>query len=352
MRFQPDYRNMLSVMNNKRPARLPLYEHLINTPVMEKILGFKFADLIQGNDQDQKSFFNHYCRFFKEMTYDTVSFEVCVSDIIPDHGAIYGGRPGPIQTRDDFNKFPWQELPELYWQKAHPQFRSLSTCLPLGMKAVGGIGNGVFEICEELVGFEYLCLMQAVDPNLFSDIFQKAGNLLLILWKGFLQHYSDSFVIARIGDDFGYKTGTLLAPHTIREHIIPQYQHIIQLIHAHKVPFLLHSCGNIFTVMEDLIFAGIDGKHSNEDIIAPFDYWIDSYSDRIALLGGIDVDLLCQKSPPEIFDYVVTQGMCFREKANGFALGSGNSIPDFVPIEGYLALLNAAQRIRALESKM
>ena len=104
--------------------------------------------------------------------------------------------------------------------------------------------------------------------------------------------------------------------------------------------------------MDDLIHAGIDGKHSNEDIIAPFDHWIKTYSNRIALLGGIDVDLLCQKSPSEIFDYVVTQGMYFRSKAKGYALGSGNSIPEFVPVEGYLALVNATQRIRALEAKM
>ena len=351
MPFQPDYRHMLCVMQNKRPERLPLYEHLINTPVMEKILGYKFADLLLGNEPDQRSFFNHYCRFYKCMTYDTVSFEVCVSDIIPDHGAIYGGRPGPIQSRDDFNKFPWQEVPALYWQKAHPQFRALSTSLPAGMKAVGGIGNGVFEICEELVGFEYLCLMQAQDPDLFSDIFQKTGDLLLTLWKGFLDLYSDYFVVCRIGDDLGYKTGTLLAPYTIKKHIIPQYQRLINLIHAHNVPFLLHSCGNIFTVMDDLIFAGIDGKHSNEDIIAPFDHWIETYSHRIALLGGIDVDLLCQKKSQEIFDYVVARGINYRKNARGFALGSGNSIPEFVPIEGYLALVNATQRIRSLESK-
>jgi uroporphyrinogen decarboxylase len=352
MQFQPDYRHMLSVMQNKRPERLPLYEHLINTPVMENILGFKFADLLLGNQQDQQAFFEHYCRFYKDMTYDTVSFEVCVSDMIPDHGAIYGGRPGPVQTRDDFNKFPWQEIPVRFWQKAHLQFRMLGTCLPKGMKVVGGIGNGVFEICEELVGFEYLCLMQAEDPDLFSDIFRKAGDLLLTLWKEFLQQYTDYFVVCRIGDDLGYKSGTLLAPHTIREHIIPQYKRIIKLIHTHNVPFLLHSCGNIFTVMDDLIFAGIDGKHSNEDIIAPFDHWIDTYGDRIALLGGIDVDLLCQKNPPEIFDYIVSQGMFYRERARGYALGSGNSIPEFVPIEGYLALISAAKRIRALVAKM
>jgi hypothetical protein len=62
---------MLAVLNNKRPARLPLYEHKISPAViMEQILGLQFADLEQGNDDDLREFFTHYCRFYREMTYD------------------------------------------------------------------------------------------------------------------------------------------------------------------------------------------------------------------------------------------------------------------------------------------
>ena len=111
-----------------------------------------------------------------------------------------------------------------------------------------------------------------------------------------------------------------------------------------------HSCGKIFSVMDDVIALGIDGKHSNEDTIAQFDEWITRYSGQIALLGGIDVDILCQHSPDEIFGQVVEKGTRYREMASGFALGSGNSIPDYVPIDGYLAMIRAAQHIRKQEN--
>ena len=45
---------------------------------------------------------------------------------------------------------------------------------------------------------------------------------------------------------------------------------------------------------------------------------------------------------------VFEKGKRFRQMANGYALGSGNSIPDYVPVEGYLAMVQAAQDIRAL----
>lgn len=88
--------------------------------------------------------------------------------------------------------------------------------------------------------------------------------------------------------------------------------------------------------MDDLIALGINTKHSNEDVIAPYDERITRYGDRIGLLGGIDVDTLCQKLPYEVPSEVYEKGRRFREMATSYALGSGNSIPDYVPVEGFL----------------
>ena len=164
--FQNDYRHMLDVMANKKPQRLPLYEHNICPEIMEEILDVQFASLLEGDAADIQEFFRNYSRFFQVMTYDTVSCEVTIVDRLPDHGAIYGGKPGPIQTRDDFENYPWDEIPVHYWKEAAPRFEALSAAMPPGMKALGGIGNGVFEISEDLVGFENLAYMQADDPEL------------------------------------------------------------------------------------------------------------------------------------------------------------------------------------------
>ncbi len=349
--FSPDYRHMLDVLANRRPARLPLYEHKIDPKIMEQVLGVAFAELERGDDGDLREFFRQFCHFFQEMTYDTVSWEVTITRTLPDHGAIYGGRPGPIQTRADFERYPWHEIRDRYWAAADRKFQALGASLPPGMKAVGGIGNGVFEISEDLVGYQYLAYMMVDDPDLFTDIYRRVGEIMIELWAEFLARHGEHFCICRFGDDLGFRSNTLVAPSVIREHVIPQYRRVIDLIHAAGKPFLWHSCGRIFSIMDDVIALGIDAKHSNEDAIAPFDQWIALYSDRIGLLGGIDVDTLCQKEPTEIVAEVVEKGQRFRRSARGYALGSGNSIPDYVPVPGYLALIEATQRIRTLESR-
>lgn len=350
MSFQPDYRQFLSVLKNERPERLPLYEHTISPLIMEQAQDIDFAALKNGSAADRAEFFRNYCQFYKDMTYDVVSYEMVITNVLPDHGALRGGKPGPIQSRADFEAYPWRDIPKLFDEATRQHYDAFTAAIPAGMKAVGGVGNGVFEISEDLVGLEYLPFMQIDAPELYADLYTKIGDLMVTIWTAFLDRYADDYAVCRIGDDLGFKASLLTNPQTVREHVLPQYKRLIDLIHSYGKPFLWHSCGNIFEVMDDFIALGIDAKHSNEDAIAPFDEWIDKYGDRIGLLGGFDMVFLGTRSPGEVYDAVVEAGTRFRAKANGYALGSGNSIPEYVPVDNYLAMVRGAQEIRKREA--
>lgn len=345
--FQPDYNNLLQVVNNVRPARLPLYEHNIDEPFISKAIGQQLViEDLPSSDID--GYFRTVINFWKEMTYDGLSYEALVCPVFPGHGAIKGGN-GPIQTREDFERFPWNEIPPIYWEKYTPRLEAIRRNLPAGMKAYGGCGYGIFEAAQDLVGYESLCLMQYLDPELFADLFVRIGDLYAELWTEMVARFSDVYVFFRMGDDLGFRTNTLLDPDTIRQHIIPQYKRVIDIVHAAGKKFLLHSCGNIFSVMDDLIDVGIDAKHSNEDEIAPYTEWVEKYNSRIGLFGGIDLNVLILKSPEEIFDKVLEDGTKFRSMTNGYGIGSGNSIPDYIPVEGFRAMVEAVNEIRRRE---
>ncbi len=346
MEFQPDYRHIVDAATNRRPARMPLYEHIVDVCHMERVLDIEFADLIDGDEADRREFFRCFCEFHKVVGYDTVSFEICAGSILPNAGALMSQEPGPIQTRADFEAYPWEELVEMFWAKAAWQFDILADMLPPGMKIVGGIGNGPFELSEELVGFEPLCYMQADAPDLFALLYERIGELLYRLWTDLLERWGDIIAVPRIGDDMGFKTGTLLAPTSLIAHVVPLYGELAAIMRHAGKPFLLHSCGAIFDIMGPLIHAGVTAKHSNEDAIAPFEQWITRYGKRIGLFGGVDTDRLCRMAPGEIEEYVDIMAPRYRAAAGGFALGSGNSIPNYVPTDSYLAMLRAANRLR------
>ena len=348
MTFQPNYQNIVDAAYNRVPARLPLYEHLISTEIMEKVLGVSFAHLYSGEGQDLDGFFAQYCRFFREMGYDTVSYEGCITDVLPGGGALGGHKKGAIGSWEDFNNYPWEQVKERYFALHGPHFEALRRNMPEGMKAVGGVGNGIFECVQDLVGYMDLCYLREDEPELYEALFRKVGETNLGIWEQFLREYGDVYCVCRFGDDLGFKSATLLAPDDIRRHVIPQYRKIIAAVHQAGKPFLLHSCGCIFDVMEDLIDAGIDAKHSNEDQIARFPEWVERYGDRIGNFGGIDTDAVC-RLPKEEMDAYIKDVVDRCQGRGGFAFGSGNSIPDYVPVDQYLHMVACVRRIRGEE---
>lgn len=180
--FQPDYHNVLAVLYNRRPERLPLYEHHIDMPFISKYLNRQIV--LEGNKAvDYEHYYRTIVNFWKEMTYDALDFEAAICDIFPGHGAITGGRPGPIQTMEDFNKYPFEEISGIFRNTYTPHPEALWKVMPAGMKAYGGCGYGIFESSEDLVGFEYLCTMQYLDPELFERVYQRIGDLYVELWS-------------------------------------------------------------------------------------------------------------------------------------------------------------------------
>jgi len=93
-------------------------------------------------------------------------------------------------------------------------------------------------------------------------------------------------------------------------------------------------------VYDDIInYVKIDGKHSYEDIIQPVEEAYELLNPRLAVLGGIDIDFLCRSSPEEI--RVRCKAMFERtESRGGYAIGTGNSTPYYLPAENFFAMVN------------
>ena len=346
-KFEPDYNNILNVALNKQPDRIPLYEHWIDLGIMEKITSRKMSDLYGKLPAEQlRESMVNYCLFWKDTGYDTVTWENCVASILPGGGALGGQQPGCIKNRADFDAYPWDKLCDLFFDRWSVHYELLRDTMPEGMKAIGGVGNGVFECVQDLVGFENLCMLRFDDPQLYADLFKTIGDVLLEIWQKFLTNYSDVFCVCRFGDDLAYTNSTMLQPDDIRNHIIPQYKRIVEAVHAFDKPFLLHSCGNIFCVMDDIIEdVKIDAKHSNEDAIAPFSKWIEDYGKNIGNFGGVDMDVLCRQQCDYIRKYTL-EVLDYSQDSGGVAYGTGNSIPYYVPVEGYMTMINTVREYR------
>ena len=104
-----------------------------------------------------------------------------------------------------------------------------------------------------------------------------------------------------MADDMGFKTGTMIGPEHLRKHVFPIQKQIADIAHERGMPFLLHCCGNLEQVLEDLLsYVGMDAQHSCEDVIEPVGSFLARYGGRVAVMGGVDVDLLARGSEEQV----------------------------------------------------
>lgn len=103
--------------------------------------------------------------------------------------------------------------------------------------------------------------------------------------------------------------------------------------------YWFHCCGNILNVIDDFINdVKIDAFHSFQDEIIPVWEFKKIYGDKIAVLGGVDVDKLSKYDEEKLRKYVreiLDRCMPYR-----YALGSGNSIANYIPVENYLIMID------------
>ena len=346
MAFTPNAEYLRQAALRQRPVRVPLYDHVIDTGIMEHILHKPIGALLGGDTGDRAQGVANMAKFFVSMGYDGMCFECCVGGLLPGGGGLLDEHhASAIATMADLERYPWREIPKLYFERFDADFAALERALPAGLGVVGGVGNGILECAQELVGYVNLCLLRYDDPELYGALLRRCAGMLEDIWAQFLPRWGHLLTIARIGDDMGYKSATLLAPQDLIDHVVPGYRRITALAHRHGKPFLLHSCGSIFAVMEALMDAGIDAKHSNEDAIAPLSHWLEKYGDRIAIFGGIDVDTLTRGSAGEI--RAKTEELYHMgSRYPGFAIGTGNSVPSYIPVENYVLMNETIRKLR------
>ncbi len=333
----PDFENLLAVLRREVPKRPTLFEFYLNDPVYEKLAGTKAC---KENSGDGPAPHSTALRAFRSAGYDYYTYLVpgfsfptgekeCKKSYSLNEGTL-------ITDRASFETYPWPD-PDAADYKTLDE---LSRELPDGMKLVLCGPMGVEEIAIGIAGYENLCYMMADNEKLAEAIFAEVGERLVRYYEIAGRHEAVGACISN--DDWGFKTQTFFSPEAMRRFLFPWHKKIVEAIHSSGKPAILHSCGNLEKVMDEIIDElGYDGKHSFEDSIQPVEEAYEKYGDRIAILGGIDVDFMCRCSAEDV--YQRSKAMLERASTRGgFALGTGNSVPEYMPDENCFAMIRAA----------
>lgn len=338
---EPRFDNLLSILRREVPERPTLFEFFLNGPLYRKLIGEEKAAEIDVTTDG-----------FAWLRYAIHGFRAAGYDYVTTHGSDFAFPIGHVDTKETrslnegalirdratFESYPWPDPDGFDYSRLH----KLAAELPSGMKFIVFGPNGVLENVIQLVGYESLCYMVVDDPALVQDVFDAVGSRLVRYYEICGQYDSVGAMISN--DDWGFKTQTMLSVDDMRKYVFPWHKRIVEAIHGCGRLAILHSCGKLDAVMDDVIDdMRFDGKHSFEDSIMPVEQAYEKWGARIAILGGIDVDFVCRATPEQVRQRSLD--MLERAKSRGgYALGTGNSVPEDVPVDNYMAMISAVRQ--------
>ena len=334
IRRDRDFSEFLKILRRQgKPRYLPFYEHIASSGFIARATNTPF-DKLSGSDD---AYWKIYVDFWMEMGYDNVPLEAPLKLPLPvGHDALSEQSEAKVVFRsmEDFDKYPWPDESDPIDFRP---FEKVATHLPAGVKMIAGVGGGPYEWAARMLGTVGLAYALVDQPELVERVFERLGRLHM---SGLSQLASiDGVGALRQGDDLGFKTSTFLRPSQLKHHVFPIYSRMVNASHAAGKPFILHSCGNLTKVYDDIIeTCKIDAKHSFEETITPVEDFKALYGSRVTPLGGLDVDLICRGTPAEIRAYTRRKiERCFND--GYYALGTGNSLNNYMPVENYMIVL-------------
>jgi uroporphyrinogen decarboxylase len=367
MWHKPNFENLRRTILRKGPAGpVPFFELFADPGMVETVLEEKFPVnlhhyienpmlTLSGDELPglMKSL-DMYVRFCREVGYDYVfmmtgfslqrTFNAAADTAAAENWP--GGQrywqdeaSGPIQSWADFEAYPWPKAEEL----SNAALEYVGSIVPEGMKVAAFMYGGVFEHSTWLMGLQSCWLALHDQPDLVAAICQRVGELATVTAT---QAASiDNVGMIFLSDDLGFYSGTLVSPAVIRRHILPHYKKITDAAHAAGKLLVFHSCGNMYKLMDDLLDqVGIDAKHSFEDKIVPVEEAYRRWGDRVAILGGVDMDVLGRGTEEEVRARTREVLTVCGARGTGYCLGTGNTAANYIPKHNYLAMLDEGRR--------
>lgn len=331
---KPDATRLVDVLKKQKPSSHTLFEFFLHPALYERLAGEKITPKLSSTKLKELQM-NAYAN----AGYDYYTFHACPISFATVHKeqlkTISLNQGTAIATYEDFEQYPWPDATAYDYSLID----HLASRKPEGMGLVPYGPGGVLENVIALTGYDNLCIMMAEEPDLVQAIFDKVGSVLTDYYEICSDHPD---VVACISnDDWGFNTQTMLSPVQMRQYVFPWHVKISQAIKKHGKYSILHSCGYYGQIIDDMVNdMKYDARHSFEDNILPIEKAYPQMDLRMALLGGIDLDFICRSKPEDI--YRRSCEMLKLADRGGYALGSGNSIPYFVPNEGYFAMIAAA----------
>jgi uroporphyrinogen decarboxylase len=328
---------VLTTLRHEEPDQVPLFELIINEPIIKALHGNVTAlDFVELEGLDACCIFENF-RVTKEIDPKTFVDEWGITWRMGDAGIHYPVG-GPIRTQADLDRLKPPDPDADYrldnLRQAVKRFK--------GEKAIFFLGHETFEFSHYLLGgMDKLFLAYIEDPELVDRLSE-------VIWaykgKVLANAAAAGADVLMTGDDVAYRSGPIMSPEHFRRYVLPYLKKAVDLSHSLGKPFIKHTDGNLWPILDDLMGTGLDGLDPLEPL-AHMDIGEvkRAVGDRITLVGNVDcAELLPRGTEAEVVE-AVKETVAKASPGGGHILASSNSLHPAVNPANYRAMVRTAR---------
>jgi uroporphyrinogen decarboxylase len=244
-------------------------------------------------------------------------------------------------------QMPDADNPEIYFG-IKDKAKDLYENSPYAIVADFGV-PGFYETSQKLRGYENIACDLMIDQEFVKALFDRLLELQKRFFKNYLGQVGKYVQVIGYADDLGMQDRPQMAPEIYRKIVKPYHTEIFKFIHEQAdVKILLHSCGAIFPLIDDLIEAGVDILNPVQTRATGMDpvKLKETFGDRILFWGGIDEQYVLPHGTRDEVFAEVEKMIRIMGKNGGYILGPGHNIQVDTPMENIVAMFDAARKYR------
>ena len=157
----------------------------------------------------------------------------------------------------------------------------------------------VFSTLRDLRKMDNALMDTVEEPEMLEAYMEKLTPFIVEMVKLCADCHVDGVMIC---DDWGMQFSPFISPAAFRKIFKPVYKAVTDACHERDIDFLLHSCGFVLPLVDDMIDAGIDVFQFDQPEAAGSPLWAEKYSSRAAFYCPVDIQKVMPTGDRELIE--------------------------------------------------
>jgi uroporphyrinogen-III decarboxylase len=278
----------------------------------------------------------------KKITFDFVPPWIADMGVDASSGRTYV-KHGLLTSRDSLKLFD-EFLPDPNHQARYDQVAKWIAQYREDYAVFARIRLGTASMFESM-GLDVFSVMMFEEPDLVKEIHRRFSEWSARVVEN-LNKLDIDFIWAN--DDHADTKAPWVNTEWYEEFIQPYQMIVTKQI---KKPWIFHSDGNLFPILDSLMKLGMTGLHPIQPAAMDINKVKAMYGDKVSIIGNIDLDYTLTLGTPEEVEREVKDRIEKIGKGGGYIISSANSITDYCKLENVWAMAKTIEKYRRYPAK-